>query len=48
MIADAVMAGVLLAMFLFEFGLGAPGEHSVVPATVIESRVDEFIDGQGR
>ena len=47
MIVGAVFLGVLLSMFLFEFGLGAPGERSIVPAAVIESRIDEFIDGQG-
>ncbi|MCZ6539635.1 MAG: ATP-binding cassette domain-containing protein [Chloroflexi bacterium] len=47
LIAGAVLLGAALAMFLFEFGLGAQGDHSVVPAAVIESRIDEFVDGQG-
>ena len=45
LIAGAVILGVLLTMFLFEFGLGERGDHSIVPAAVIESRIDEYIDG---
>ena len=45
MLAGVVLLGVWIAMYLGNFGLGAEKEHSIVPSAVIESRIDEFIDG---
>jgi hypothetical protein len=45
MLVGVVLLGVWIAMYLGNFGLGAEKEHSIVPSAVIESRIDEFIDG---